>query len=690
MRKLLIVLMAIISLTMMTNIARGSENKKLQAIKYGGDCKVETQKIHKRFFDTKVSTNSNVLEAGQNFEINWETSKIEKNLPVYLMISFDQPVRFDGPGFYPLLPNSQAAFGIKWNKKHTRAIIPLYGVGAQQTGQLSIKPLLAADMNVQWAIVGYVRKCQQEVVQFSSTSKYQVLPNQKFEVVLNEPASLKQPTKVYLASDGKRRVEVFDNWFRLVDHVSGTMIIEKAGKHPNFSPTGRYLTVYTEEKLNVIDTVDGTAVHTGLYVGWQNKDSYMITGGFDYGEQFIRFSNHKKLSYGRAEQSHTRLGLGTDYSVIDLENNIAFLKAWTFNLVLGLSDQKKVYSGRDETASSQLFKDIRTVMSNLSIANLFVPNADTFIQKTKFTKIFYKNYLNPEKAEGIYKKLYNRLILPKEITEKHLSVILDSKRTKLSEIHLRNLNWRLSEKSKGFDKGSVLEQIHQFGFKFAEVNKPLFDSDKDIIHKDDGYIRSVPDAKIKQIINQIYSQNTEVKGLFKRPDPLSKCVPDDDTKLTDQMTTAIHFEINGRGVWVVHNQCSTGTGLTDMSTLAIFDKKLTNGFIELDLNEVGNSADKGCAHIDFCDMYISLSQNRYLIFASPDARGIAIFDIALQKIVFKKYNLPKGELLKNIYILEDKKHFLQLNSDNSFYVHRISDGQQTLNVQLFLKLLKRV
>ncbi len=655
------------------------------AIKYGGDCKVETQKIHKRFFDTKVSTNSEALEAGQNFEINWKTSKIEKNLPVYLMISFDQPVRFDGPGFYPLLPNSQAAFGIKWNKKHTRAIIPLYGIGAQQKGQLLIKPLLAADMNVQWAIAGYVRKCQQEVVQFSSSSKYQVLPNQKFEVILNEPASLIQPTKVIINDDGNRRVEIFKDSYKLIDHISGTMISEGAGEYPNFSPTGRYLTVHTHEKMNVMDAVDGIPIHYGKVVGWQNDDSYMITGGFDYGKQSVSFSNHINLSFGTTEGSHNSFGLKTNYSILDLENNIAFLKTWNNNYASDLLSKKKIYSGRDEIGefsyesdSYKLFKAIRTITKKTSLANLFIPNHKIFIEKTKFTKILYNDYINPEKSEGIYKTFYNQMIHPHDITKKQLSSFSNSETSRLNEIRLRNINWSTPEK-KGLHQFDILEQLRLFGLNFAEVNIPLFNSDKEIIHKDDRYIRSVPDEKIKQIIKQIYSQNPKVKGLFRRPSNLSMCNLDNNSKLTDQMTTAINFKISGRPIWIIHHQCSTGTGITQVPSLTLFDKTLKQGYLELNLQENGKHKDnKGCAHIEFCDMNMRLSQNRYLTFGSSLARGVAIFDVELGKVIFKKYNLPKGELLKSIDILEDKNHFLQLNSDYGFYVHRISDGQQIL------------
>ena len=62
--------------------------------------------------DTVVTVNASAVEVGEKFTITWSRGSFPEREPIYLMISFDQPVRFKGEALYGLLPDATAGFEI--------------------------------------------------------------------------------------------------------------------------------------------------------------------------------------------------------------------------------------------------------------------------------------------------------------------------------------------------------------------------------------------------------------------------------------------------------------------------------------------------------------------------------------------------------------------------------------------------
>ncbi len=67
---------------------------------------------------------------------------------------------------------------------------------------------------------------------------------------------------------------------------------------------------------------------------------------------------------------------------------------------------------------------------------------------------------------------------------------------------------------------------------------------------------------------------------------------------------------------------------------------------------------------------------RYLIFASSQSRAIQIYDLDQRHIVFAKYGLVRGDLLKQALLSPDGKLVLQINSDGSFVGYRTADAKE--------------
>src|SRR5262249_29804801 len=77
-----------------------------------------------------------------------------------------------------------------------------------------------------------------------------------------------------------------------------------------------------------------------------------------------------------------------------------------------------------------------------------------------------------------------------------------------------------------------------------------------------------------------------------------------------------------------------------------------------------------------CTFDAHMHGDRLLVLASAKSRAIEIYDIERRRNVFKRYNLPRGDLLVRALIVGDGKLVLQINSDGSFVGFRLADAQQ--------------
>ncbi len=649
------------------------------AVSYGGDCKTETGLIEGRFNSTNISVHGDRAEAGRNIQLEWQSSRIEKNLPVYLMISFDQPVRFEGNGFYPLMPNAKAGFGIEWNNELTRAIVPLYGRGASSKGQVIFKPLLEGNLNLEWGIAGYVRKCQQEITKTLGNRQYQVVVPAKFEVAVNEPASLQTPVKVLLSPDGKKHVKVFKDWFRLVDIKSGAKIYEGAGTRPNFSPTGRFLTI---KEGTIFDTVDGGILYSRGElspwddIGWQNQDSFLVTGMGVYGIHASHFSLHKKMSYESPISCHGCGGLIDGFTDINLESNVAYVNGDGVN-VFDLLQKQELYPAQ---LGEGLSADTH-IRTDLAIADYTPPRNTQFIEQTQFTTILDRNLTDDGSIDTLYNRLIKASLLKPEEFTNQKAVGSNTRTTgKGQNLAARSISWRGAfKKNAHVNQQVLLERLSEIGLGHIPPDKADFHR-RSIgeSNQERQEINLINEAETNKIITQIYRDIPKSKGSFSGTISSFNCVIENDDKLIRRFRKAQKFNTNTKTIWLTHDTCVAGSGAFQYPTLAIFDNTLNQGFVKLDLGEEGNTIGNGCGTIHFCGLEVSLTNDRFLMFWSTKSAGVAIYDILTHQFILKKYGLPNGTLIRQMIFTSDGGHIIQLNSDNRYFVYRIKDGEQVL------------
>lgn len=209
--------------------------------------------------DTTVSMNTGNVEVGKKFEIIWSRGRFPEREPVFLIISFDKPVRFTGESLYGLLPEARAAFDISWENQLARAVIPYYGRGVPKSGRVSVEPILSGTVSINWAVVGY-NGCSQRIdTPNQGTNTVVVKTSGRPRIVIYDPDDLGTPTAKFVNKSGNRILEVFEGQFRLVDVASGAEILETIGSDPYFSPAGRYLVVSEGDRAGTYDVIDGSA-----------------------------------------------------------------------------------------------------------------------------------------------------------------------------------------------------------------------------------------------------------------------------------------------------------------------------------------------------------------------------------------------------------------------------------------------
>ncbi|MEZ5801091.1 MAG: hypothetical protein R3D29_12310 [Nitratireductor sp.] len=252
------------------------------AVPYGGPCDEEQAVFERLQRDIKVSLDKTDIRAGDYVTVNWSGNTLTELVPAYLVVATDAPVRFKGEGFYALMPNAIGPFGIETFKDKTRAVVPLYGRGAQDKGTIPIEGILAGHVPLEFAVVGWQRKCQIESAEAVSLGEVKVKPAGLPVIDLDDRFAVEQPEKYLVNADGSRLIdERNDGTWRLLDAETLQVIFEGTGTEPRFSETGRFVSALNEEHMFVFDAVDGSLLHKDNFesVAWDNHDSFI---GFSF------------------------------------------------------------------------------------------------------------------------------------------------------------------------------------------------------------------------------------------------------------------------------------------------------------------------------------------------------------------------------------------------------------------------
>jgi len=199
-----------------------------------------------------IATPEDARAAGELLTLEWQVGgeALACGEAVYLVAGLQAPARMKGHGFMALAPGERGPFGIEGLRDRTRAVVPLHLTGGL-SGRIGMLPLRGGAVALDWQVVA-VRGERPEVLAEGALPL--TLAPGRPRVIVQDRFATDRPLATQLSPDGRRRLEVFDGFFRVTEVETGALVIAAEGAEPGFSPTGRFLHAFGPE--NFIDGVE--------------------------------------------------------------------------------------------------------------------------------------------------------------------------------------------------------------------------------------------------------------------------------------------------------------------------------------------------------------------------------------------------------------------------------------------------
>lgn len=629
----------------------------------GGPCDTERVVMDRIAASVQATLSSQEAVAGTAIVLEWKAAPQEKAPPIWLMVSVNGPTRFVAPGFYALTAGAIAPFGIEADSSRTRAMTTLFGQGALDHGLMEIVPLRAGALEVSVRAVGYLRACEEEYSAEISASTVTVSPSPVPTFQVRDPFSFERPSKVWLSPDGDTRLEVFDGRFRIVDMESGAFIADRQGRYPNYSPTGRFVSVLSGESgYDIIDTIDGAIVRTTRpsVLGWENEDSIMVEGWSGVGG----VSAHSLL-VADAEvggQPSCRICPGRDESyILDLENDLVHDGDGKYAQRLSGSRASSGIPGTDAR------RTIRFVAEQTAAAPVHLPSGWTFRGGLKFAP--YEPWVDTandaEPSETQREELAHMF---------HAQELTDGRTVEVAGLQPIGIGeWRGAvriERPRAVED-TVLVRLADLGLRFSQDRKPSF-------------IDNDAQAESAAIAKRIGERIPAMKRVFVPAERRLSCgvhydEPDSQNKLLADFHQAVEYRIGERTIWLTMFVCVDGSAAFYNSTFVLMDSTLKDGFMPLAARNPHSDIGTEChGDISYCEFASRLYDDRYLLIWSTASSAILLFDLDRHEPVFTEFALGRGDLFKEARYSAETRHITQINTDGSFYVYDVTTAERVL------------
>ncbi|TFF22892.1 hypothetical protein E3C22_10570 [Jiella endophytica] len=662
--------------------------------------------------DMRMSLGTDAIAAGDKASIAWARGRFPEREPVFLMVSFSEPVRLGGEAFYGLLPNARAAFDIAWNRDRTRAVVPLFGRKVPTSGTLAVAPLFAGDVAVDWTVVGYDGCNIREAPEGRGRAILRVSAAGKPQIVVNDPTDLGTPNGVLASPDGTRRIVVYKDRFRLLDTATGAELLERAGTDPRFSPTGRFVTVKTQDRrdhlddqtsiidgLLVVDALDGRRILFTQYWngGWYNADSLLAVNWGGWGLTSIFDPTSGRSLLADVEMATCRICGFDPFKgfAVSLEDNYLVLTDTETSgsrrkgelVVAGLTTEERV-PATDARSAARLASSATGVTR--ALADGRVAPAAPLVEAAASLEADSREAEEPSKEASLAAPAPDL-------------AAGDPTKTQV-------LNWRrqVGATSKGHQGGSLLARISDFGIATAErlpattfeaadmdaekVSQPTFADEATTEERRagfDAYDRRVAEIR-RRFTNRIANETGLPRDGFRKlsgcslfEDPTTGEIDySEDANYTPLFMTRAWRWASGSGVaWLTTNGCAEGSAgflypLTQLHVSVAGGRR-----IELSQRLKDESTDIGTVcpmSLDACRFDIAVFGDDLVIWSS-EANGVGVYDIATDTMRMKRFGIPQGDIIDGAHLLKDRRHVLVTFANGQFLILRVADGGIALN-----------
>ena len=671
-----------------------------EARSFGGPCDEERATLEELQRTTGVTAETTSVAAGAEVQLAWQRQRpAPQFLPAYLVIAADHPIRLGGDRFYGLLPEATAPFGIATFASDTRAIVPLWG-DAPKAGEISIRPLMAEGLKLSWSVVGYLRGCEEEVDGPVTNIDIDVAATGAPTIVLEAEADLTAPTERIGAPEGAavagRIVEIRSGRYRLVDE-SGYELAERSGRNPRFSPTGRFVAARADDGTEILDAVDGALVYKdnhGGPIAWADADSFVVLAPGPWGRVEVIAPVHGGRSIlGINTGCHVCDGLEAGVR-IDLENDLVITAAKP-----DYSDSLPSWSGGARLSGPAETIEQESAARGVLLAAFSLPQRWDLGGTVRFTQGYEVSPgQSPLQAGGDASApevsgLPSELVQPRRLSRQEAAL-------GTAEVRLEEDAWRgIVRTASPGDTNQILPRLAEFGLPIptlvdGDAGTPF--SGEVLVLSTDGEGGLETDeekARVEATANRIRSEVHSARAaLLDQPLDALRCDPAEshldpgtDTltilKIYDEFQRAFRFQSGDRTIWVTHQQCRDGSAAFSYPTVGVFDTAAPAAwFPDTDdpASDVHGAHGDCRFNISDCAFDARLFGDRFLVLSSALSRAIEVYDLDTRRNLFRKYELPRGDLLQHAIVTKDGRGVLQVNSDGTFFLYAMAGGAKLL------------
>jgi hypothetical protein len=204
-----------------------------------GTCEQRLDQARALASRTSVSLQTQRVQVGAPLVVSWIAGLGRRAaIPLFLVIKTPSEVRFKGRQLVALTPDAKAPFNIRLWHDSLRAFVALHREGMESKGQVSVLPYRTGTQALSWAIVA-AGDCGEQVLRRGSATFDAVSGAPELEI--HDAVLREGPSTRIRSRNGKYDLLVFDGRYEVYDSLNGAKILDRAGTHPNFSPTGRFV-----------------------------------------------------------------------------------------------------------------------------------------------------------------------------------------------------------------------------------------------------------------------------------------------------------------------------------------------------------------------------------------------------------------------------------------------------------------
>lgn len=634
------------------------------------------------------------LAVGGALRIDWTGNTLAALVPMWLMVSTDAPVRFSGRGFMALGPDTRNPFGLETGAGRTRALVALHGAGAGSGGSIDLHPLREGGFDVTVDLVGYARSCQEEMPFRSSTLSFTADPGPA-RIVRNTAEGRGAFLHEVRLDAHDRRVLIAETRVLILDATSGTEILQRSGRHVSVSPTHRFIVLEEDNRLDIIDVIDGATVATvdSGELHWALGDSYAMTTLGPWGEvNLVSTFGGKELAREQvtgpacclAEPDVTRIG-------VDLEN--AAFSIWgVFGHAVGALQDPRI-ANRDSPRggySANRERDMDLLRSSYAALGQVAPVGFGFgydfaggtVADTGLHAIWS---LPEEEREALgFGDLLALRLAPFGLSPRPLPFSFAAPSNTGLAAQLARIGIEVREMAEGeaILSGAPGEEVPERYMTDPATGERRFLHQGRAIYLGERLGRLAQDA-LAAGWRFRWSDESAAAAMMAEcihVDLLQNGEAGQELFLVRDLGSAARLEAGAGPLWVTQAWCTAGATFGSLRpTTALFVHDFAGPVPRVSTDLVMHTAfffENDPSPLWFDHAFSVRGDGTHALLVARGNGVIALYDRAAGRVTHALDGLPDGDLLRSAHLGADRGFVVQENEDGAFHVHRLDPVSQ--------------